>query len=144
MTREWEELTEQEQNAQLYSDLFKDSNGFRPSGVLWESFASQKTAEQEAELQSLTDEVSAQVAAEEAQLRGANAHFFSKVEEIMEARSQGFRDAVVFYFFQNGKVESMDDADNIYFGDVESWLYQEGLSFCVCDAVVAEMCGLDL
>jgi hypothetical protein len=69
---------------ELYSDIFKDANGFRPRGGLWEGWMAMTADEKQEEWDSLCRQIEVNIAEERAMEDAAIVDFEAKLQEMIE------------------------------------------------------------
>ena len=122
--RNWDELTELEQLAQIYSDQYKDAYGFRPRG----NIGHPKTVEEyEKQLDYLGGVIREQVKEERALEREAYGEWKVNIRKIMGLCSCSKVEAIKIDIDANGAMYPIGSQGT--FADVEEYIWKIGIGW---------------
>ena len=125
--RNWDELTEIEQLAQIYSDQYKDAYGFRPRG---ESGHPQTVEEYNKELDRLGEIIHEQITEEKIRERTAFGEWKVNIRKIMDICSCSKVEAIKHDIEANGAMYFFDQPDGQEaWSDVEEYIWKIGIGF---------------
>ena len=125
--RNWDELTEIEQLAQIYSDQYKDAYGIRPRG---ESGHPQTVEEYNKELDRLGEIIHEQITEEKIRERTAFGEWKVNIRKIMDICSCSKVEAIKHDIEANGAMYFFDQPDGQEaWSDVEEYIWKIGIGF---------------